>query len=186
MQDYVLARNVALLFAVKIELERGRHLEPGFARRHGGCHVRRAHARRERAQRAVGAGVRVRADYRVAGNDKPFFGKQGVLDAHFAHLEIVGYVHFVRKFAHGLALLRRLDVLVGREVVGHQRNLVAIEHAVAAEFLKLTYRHGAGDVVAENEVELRLDELPRLHLAKPCVRRENLLSHRHCHNIFSF
>ena len=50
-----------------------------------------------------------------------------------------------------------------------------------ARGLKLVDGHRGRDVVAEHEVELRLNQLPRAYLLQPGVAGEDLLRHCHCH-----
>ena len=73
MQNDVLAGNVFTKLAFQNELDCGRNLKPRLARRHTARHIRRAYARGKRAERAVGAGMRIRADYDVARNDQALF-----------------------------------------------------------------------------------------------------------------
>ncbi len=89
---------------MRFYLDGGGHLEPGFSRRHGGAHVRGAHAGGESAQGAVGAGVGVRADDGFAGGDQSLLRQQGVFDAHGAHIVEVVDVEAAGKGAALLAL----------------------------------------------------------------------------------
>ena len=57
--------------------------------RHAGGHIGGAHAGGERTQRAVGAGVGIRADDAVARRHQAFFGQEGMLHAHLAYIEKV-------------------------------------------------------------------------------------------------
>ena len=59
----------------------------------------------------------VRPDDQIAGEDDPLFREKGVLDAHFAHFVIMEDVLFLGEIPHEQALLGRLDVLVGDEMV---------------------------------------------------------------------
>ena len=104
--------------------------------------------------------MRIRADHEVARRDEAFFRQKGVLDAAIvSDLEVVGDSLFLGERAHRGALGGGLDVLVGREVVGDERDLLSVEHRGAAELLELADCDGRGDVVAENEVEPRHDKL---------------------------
>ena len=123
VQDDVLAAHPRAELAADDELDRRRHLEPRLAGRHAGGRVGRADAGRERAERAVRAGVAVGADDEVAGADDALLGQERVLDAHAADLVVVRDSLRADEVAHDLGLLGGLDVLVGRVVVGHQRDL---------------------------------------------------------------
>ena len=83
------------------------HLEPCHAGGHAGGHIGGAHTGGERAQCTVGAGVAVCADDAVARGHDAFFGQQGVLDAHLAHIVEVEDVVLVGKLAALLGLLSR-------------------------------------------------------------------------------
>ena len=77
-------------------------------------------------------------------------------------------------------MLRRLNILVGHEMIRHQSYLVLVKYALGRELVHLLDCHGAGDVIAQYQVQIRLDQLARIHLFKPCRSRQNLL--RHCHS----
>ena len=57
------------------------------------------------------------ADDNLTGNNNPFFGQKGVLNAHLSNIEEVFNRHIIGEGAARLALLRRLDILIGCEVV---------------------------------------------------------------------
>ena len=127
----------------------------------------------------------VRADDAVAGTDQALFRQNRMLDAHTADVKEILDVVLVGKAAHPLDLLGRLDVLVRGEMVHHQRHPAFVEHPAGTAALKLVDRHRRGDVVAEAQIELRLDQLPRLHLRQAGVRRQDLLCHGHTHSSVS-
>ena len=183
VQDHVLAAHIRAQAAAEAEADGARHLEPRLARGHGAGHIRGANARGKRAERAVGACVRIRADDHVARVDQPLFRQQRVLDAHLPH--VVEMLHAVRgaELPAHLALRGGLDVLVRYEMVHDHGDAALIEHLLHAEALELADGHGRGDVVAEHPVHIRQDELPGLHRVHMRVRGEDLLRHRHwlCH-----
>ena len=183
-QDDVLAGDKRAELAGEIHLDGGRDLEPRLARGHGRTHVGRADAGGECAERAVGAGVRVRADDGLARGDKPLLGQQRVLDAHRADIVKMVDVEAAGEGAALLALRGGLDVLVRCEVIHHHRNAALVEDFFKARGFKFVDGHGGRDVVAEDEVELCLDELARAHALKSCVLGENFLRHCHAHVAF--
>ena len=79
----------------------------------------------------------VRADDRVTRHGESLFGDQAVLDAHLPHLEIVRDALRGGELPDQGALLRRLDILVGRKVVWHQRDFILIEYLCPARALEL-------------------------------------------------
>ena len=123
------------------------------------------------------------ADNSVARDHQPFLGQQSVLYADLAYFKIIGYIHFSRKFAYQLALLGRLDIFIGRKMVGYERDLVAVENLVAVKPCKFLYCHGACDVVAEHKVQLSLDKLAGLDRIESGMRGKNFLRHCHCHSV---
>ncbi len=179
VQDDVLARDAGSQLSLDLEQDGFGHLEPcapgGVA--HAG--VGGAHARGERAQRAIGAGVAVRADDEVARAHDALLGQKRVFHAHAAHLVVVGNALLAREIAHDLGLFGALDVLVGDVMVGHEGNLFGIEHLLDADLAEFLHGDGGGDVVGEHEVEIAFDQLARLHLVKARMGGENLLRHGH-------
>ena len=180
VQDEILAAHMAAERACELNTDRLRNTEPGLPRRHSARHIGRTDARRERAERTVCAGVAVRADDKIARRHQSLFGKKRVFHAAVvADLEIVLDLLAAGEVAHAGALCRRLHILVGREVVGDERDLRAVENAFASEFRKLANRYGRGDVVAENEIEIGHYEFTGMDVFLACMERQNLLAHRH-------
>ena len=113
-----------------------------------------------------------RRDDAVTGCHDAFFGQQSVLDAHLAHIVEVEDVVLVGELAALLGLGRALDVLVGNEVVEDDGDVLFVEHAVEARLFELVDGDGGGDVIAQHDVELGVDELPALTSARPaCAAR---------------
>ena len=159
MQDHVLAADPFARLAAQDDLGRGRNAEPRLPCRHARRHVRGADAGGECAERAVRAGVGIRADHEIAGRDQSLFRQKRVFDsAAVPHFEVVNDLLRLRERSHRGALRGGLDVLVGREVVGDERHLFAVEHARAAELREFPDGDGRRDVVAENEIEPRHDQ----------------------------
>ena len=186
VEDHVLTADVLVKLAHQVDLDGGGHLEPVLARDHAGGHVGGANTRGEGTQRAVGAGVGVCADDTITGADDTLFGKQGVLDAHLTHVVEVGDVMLFREIACGSAQLGGFDVLTGGVVVEDDGDLVFVEHAVKARLFKNVDSDGGGDVVAEDNIQLGLDEVAGFYRIQACVSGEDLLCHGHAHGSFSF
>ena len=182
VENEVFAAHVFRGLAAEDEFYRRRHLKPAFARHHARRHIGRADARRERAERAVSAGVAVGAYHEVARAHKPLFGQQRVFYAHRADVEKVFEVLFACELAAQLALLRALDVFIGREVVHDQRDFRPVGNFFGARLFEFLYCDGARYVVGKHEVELCVYKLARLNFFKLRVRRQNLLRHRHRHS----
>ena len=182
-QNHVLAGDEGPELPGEVYFNGGGHLEPGLARRHGGAHVRGPHAGGEGPQGSVGAGVGVGADDGLAGGHQALFGKQGVLNAHFAHIEVVVDVKAAGEGAALLALGGGLDVFVGGEVIHHQGDFALVKDLAEAGRLKLVDGHGGGDVVAQHQIQLRLDQLSRPDGIKPRVGGQDFLRHGHSHRI---
>ena len=181
VEDHILAADPFGGLAYEFHLDSGGDFEPRLACDHAGGHVGGADARGERAERAVSTGVGIGADHAVAGADDAFLRKKRVLNAHLAHVVEMGDVIFFREPAHLKALLRGLDVLIGGEVVEHQSDAVLIKDGVRAAFFKFVDGDGAGNIVAEHDIEVRLNQLSHLHVVQTGVRRQNFLGHSHSH-----
>ena len=63
------------------------------------------------------------------------------------------------KLAALLALLGGLDVLVGDEVVEDDGDFILVENGIKAVLGEFVDGHGSGDVVAQDDVQLSLDQL---------------------------
>ena len=181
MQDHVLARYPFGGLSGQVKADSRRDLEPRLARSHTGRHIGRSNAGRKRAQRAVGAGVRIGAYDRLARSDKPLLGQKRVLHTHLAHVVEVCNVLIVRELAAHLTVLRRLYILIRREVVEHYRHLVFVENLIETRGLKFLYRDRSRNVVAENHIELSAYKLSGFNAVQTRVRGKYLLSHCHAH-----
>ena len=179
VQDDVLAGDARRQLALDLEQQRLGHLEPrtpgGVA--HAG--VGGAHARGERAQRAVRAGVAVRADDEVARAHDALLRQQRMFHAHAAHLVVVGDALLAREVAHDLGLLGALDVLVGDVMVGHERDLRGIEHLLDADLAEFLDGDGGRDVVGQHEVKIAFDQLARHHFVQARMGGKDLFRHGH-------
>ena len=157
------------------------HPQPDLADGHGGRQVGRPDARGEGPQRPVGARVAVGPDDEVAGPDDALLRQEGVLDAHLAHLPVMLEALLVGEVAQHLRLLGAGDVLVGREVVGHQGHAVLVPDLADAGRPELLDGDGRGDIVAEGDIDARKDEVARLDARPPRVGGDDLFGDRHRH-----
>lgn len=121
----------------------------------------------------------VRADDEVAGHHGTGLGQQRVLDAGAALFPVVGDLLLMGKIAHLLGLLGALDVLVGRVVVGHQADAIAIEYALGAQLAEHIDGDGRGDIVRKDYVEVALDQLSGSYLVQAGMCRQDLLGYGH-------
>ena len=158
-QHQVLAAQPLGHLAVDVHADGRGHLDPGLAQGHAGGDVGGAHARGEGADAAVGAGVAVRADDHVTGAHQAAFGQQGVFHAAVAAFVIVGDALLLGELAADHHLVGRGDVLLGREVVHDQGDLVLVEHAAGAHALEGFDGQGAGDVIGQHQGQAALDDL---------------------------
>jgi len=181
VQHQVLADDVAAGTTVIHELDRLGHAQPDAAPGHGGGEVGGADAGAEGGDGAVGAGVRVGADDEVAGGDQAHVGEDHVLDPGSAGLEEVRDAVLARELAHLLHLTGRLDVLVGREVVGHEDDARRVGHLVEPGVLELGDGQRRGDVVGQRQVDPRLDDLAGPHRLEPRRAGDDLLGDRLTH-----
>ena len=166
MEDEVFAGDAGAKLALEHEPDGGRHLEPCHAGGHARSHVGGANAGGEGTQRTVGAGVAVGTDDAVTGGHDAFFGQEGVFNAHLTDVVEIEDVVFVGELTALLGLGGALDILVGDEVVQHDGDMLFVEHAVKACLLELVDGNGGGDVVAQHEIQLCVDELACLDLGQ--------------------
>ena len=164
VQYQVLAAYVFRGLSVQNELNGGGYLEPACLAYHSCRHVRRAYARRERAQRAVCAGMAVGAYHKIACAYKSQLGQKSVLYAHFAYVVEVFNALFLGKYSARLALFGALNVLIGRKVIHNKRNLVLFGYILRSRFSEFPYCHGTSYVVCQHQVKLCRYQLTCLDL----------------------
>ena len=182
VQDQVLAGDAGAELALEHELDGRGHLEPCHAGGHAGSHIGGADTGGEGTQCTIGAGVAVRTDHAVACGHDAFFRQQSVLNAHLAHIVEVKDVVLVGELAALLGLGGALDVLVGHKVVQHDGNVLFVEHTVKTGLFKLVDGNRGGDVVAQYDVQLCIDELASLDLGKTGMCGKNFLRQGHSHD----
>ncbi len=171
MQYNILAGNPFAFFAGQFKPYRRRHLKPRFSGRHAASHIRRADSGRERSQCTVGTGMRIRTYDDIPRGNKPSFGQQSVLYAHIAAIVKVLYSHIAGEFPAFFTLFRRLYILIRHEMVHNKRNFLFIKNSVYRDFPELINRHGSGNVIAENHIHIRKQQLSRLYIGKSGMRR---------------
>ena len=114
----------------------------------------------------------VRTNDAVACGHDAFFGQQGVLDAHLAHIVEVEDIVFVGELAALLGLGGTLDVLVGHKVVQHDGDVLFVEHAVETGALKLVDGDGVVMSLPSTMSSFALMSWPALTSASPaCAAR---------------
>ena len=182
VQDEVLAGHPGAELALEHELDGGGYLEPCHAGGHTGGHVGGADAGGEGAQCTIGAGVAVRTDDAVACGHDAFFRQQSVLNAHLTHIVEVEDIVFVGELAALLGLGGTLDVFVGHKVVQYDGDVLFVEHGVETGTLELVDGNGGGDIVAQHDVQLCIDELACLDLGKTGMCGKNFLRQGHSHD----
>jgi hypothetical protein len=130
--------------------------------------------------------VRIGPDHRHARYDRSDLGKERVLDADLALSEEARSRVPAGELPQLLHLLRGLDVLVRREVVGHEEDPFGVPHPRRARPFELLEGERCGYVVGQSEVGLDLEELPGLHGRLPGRPGEDLLGERHRHHCAPF
>jgi len=102
-----------------------------------------------------------------------------VFHADFAGVEKVYDTFFARELAHFLALFGGFDVLVGREMVEHKRDLFPVENAAAARLAVFVDRHGRGDVVGKHQVKVSQNHVAGRDALPAAVGRQDFLAGSH-------
>lgn len=106
-------------------------------------------------------------DNQIARAHDALFGQQRVLDAHATDLVVMRDALLTGEIAHLLGLLGAFDVLVRNVVIGNQGDLGGIEHLLHADLLEILNGDRRRDVVGKHQIEIALDQLPRLDFVKP-------------------
>ena len=184
MQNQVLAGHPGVKLAGKHELDGRGHLEPCHAGSHASGHIGRAYTGGEGTQRTIGAGVAVRADHAVTGSDDAFFRQQRVLNAHLTDIVEVEDIVLIGELSALLGLGSALDILIGYKVIQHDSDMLFIKHAVKTGAFKLVDGHRGGDIVAQHNVQLCVDQLACLDLRQSGVCGKDLLRQGHSHGSF--
>ena len=182
MQYHIFPADKGCFFAGNLNLNGGGNLKPSLTGNHTGSHIRRAYAGGERTQCTISTGVAVCADHAVTAGHNPLLRQQRVLNPHIAHIKIVGNAVGTGKSTHLLAVLRGLDVLVGRKVIHYKGNAGLVKHAVLAKFVHLIDGNRRGHIVAKYHIQLGLNQLTGYYMIQTGVRRQDLLRHCHSHD----
>lgn len=104
-----------------------------------------------------------------------------MLHAHLAHVEEVDDAVSAGELPALLGLLGALDVLVGDEVIQNDVHPGLVENIAKARLFKLVDGHRSGDVVAQDNIKVRLDQLSRLDVLLAAVGSQDFLCHSHSH-----
>ncbi|MPM94528.1 hypothetical protein SDC9_141674 [bioreactor metagenome] len=90
----------------------------------------------------------VGADDDLSRRHKPFFGQQGVLHAHLAHIIKVSNMKALGKITRCGAELRCLDVLAGGVMIQHNSDFILVEDAGETRLVEFGDGDRRCDVVA--------------------------------------
>ena len=186
MQNHILAADPLLLFTYKIDLDCRRNLEPELARSHCRRHIRRADSRGKRPERAIRAGMRIRADRKLSGYNQSLLRNQCMLNAHLANIKIIFESLLGGKIPAHLRAFGRSDILVRHKMVHDKHDLVLIKHHLLLHFFHFTDRDRRRNIISMHQVHLSHDELTCLHLIQSRMLCQNLLAHCHCHTALPY
>ena len=123
----------------------------------------------------------IRTDDHISGYGKSFLRKQGMLDSHLSHFKVIGDLIASCELADTFAVLRRLNILIGNKMIRYQCDLILIKHPLHLHFIHFLDCHRTGDIVAQHQIQLCLDQLSCLYLLKTRCTGKYLLCHCHSH-----
>ena len=186
MENDILTGNVLVQLALQLEFQSGRHLEPSLADGHAACHVGRADTGRECAQSTVGAGVGVRTDHSITGDNESFFRQKCMLNAHLSNVVEMRNILLAAEITAHHALLCSLDVLVRSKVIHYHGHLLLVKNALLAHLVECLDGNRRGNIIAKHEIQIHQHELSSLDLVETGVCSEDLLCHGHTHVLQSF
>ncbi|OPY89946.1 MAG: hypothetical protein A4E73_02751 [Syntrophaceae bacterium PtaU1.Bin231] len=181
IQDQVLSGNPFLELSVIDDLHALRHPQPDLAGHHRGGEIRAPHARGKSPQRAVGAGMAVRPDHEIPGQDNALFGQQRMLHAGVAAFVVMLEALFAGEIPYGFGLHGRADVLVGREMIRHQDHFAAVEDLLSSGLPELADGDRRRDVIAQRDVHPRIDDHSRSNFPVLRVVAQDLFGDGHTH-----
>ena len=123
----------------------------------------------------------IRTDDHIPGYGKTFLRKQGMFDTHLSHFEIIRDLIASCKLTDTFAVLRRFNILIGNKMIRYQCDLILIEHSLYLHFIHFLDCHRTGNIVAQHQIQLCLDQLSCLYLRKARCLCKYLLCHCHSH-----
>ncbi len=178
VENEILRRHHPLHRAVEDELDRSRDTEPDLAQGHGGGDVRDAHARRESAQRPIGAGMGIASDDGCTRPDQSLLGKNGVTDSAATLFEPVRDPIAGDERTEVFELGRGLQRGAGDEVVGGDQYPVPVEDTGDLHFFEFTESGRAADVVADDGIDPCIHNIARHRLVQPGGLRQDFFGNR--------
>ena len=104
-----------------------------------------------------------------------------MLDPHLPDIEVIRYIVLAGILTHALAVFRGLDILIRDKVIHDKGNLILVKHLITLELIHLLDRYRRGNIISKNQVQVRLDQISRMHFLKSCRMSEYFLSHCHSH-----
>ena len=90
----------------------------------------------------------------VARTNNALLGQKSMLDAHAAHLPIMGDALLTSEIARGLGLFGRVDVFVRRVVVGDDKNARGIEDLANADLIERLDGDWGCHIIRKNKIEI--------------------------------
>ena len=180
-QDHILSGDEGFQLTGEMDTYGGGNFEPGVSHSQCSAQVRGTDAGGESPQRTIGAGVGVGTDHCFTRAYQTLFRQQCMFDAHFADVKIIVDIKPLGKRAAFLTAGGRLDVFVGSKMIHYHRHTALVEYGCESVCLKLIDGDREGDVVAQYQIQFRLDQLTGADFLQTCVRGKDLLCHGHSH-----
>jgi hypothetical protein len=90
----------------------------------------------------------VRADDQIPRKDNAFFWQKRMFHAHLSAFVEMRDTVLHGKFAHGLALLGRTDVLIRREMIQYQRHFIPVKNFFTTCRPEFPDGYWRGDIIA--------------------------------------
>ena len=173
---YIFAR-----LSCQYELDRTWNFEPQLSHCHTGCNICCSDTCRKCTKCTVCTCMGICTDNHISRNRKSFFRKECMLYSHFTYIKIVCNIIFAGKLTHAFAMLCGFNVLIWSKVIHHKCDLVFVKYTLYIHFSDFMNCNRRSNIIAQNQIQVCLDQLSGADRRQACMCCKNLLSHCHSH-----
>ena len=181
MQNNIFPGDTGSGFPRQFNLDRRGNLEPVLTGSHACCHIGRSDARGESTQGTISAGVGIGTNHTITGTDNSLFREQRVFYSDCTDIIKVFDMMFFREITGGFAKIGRFNIFAGRIMIQSNDDLFRIKNFGKAGFFKNANRNRCGNIVAQNDIQISFDQIPRMHFRESGMCSQDFLGHCHSH-----
>ena len=181
MKNHIFSADPFVRLSYNIKFDCRRYFKPCFSGSHAGCHICTSHTSRKCTKCTVCTCMGICTDNHISRNRKSFFRKKCMLYSHLTYIKIVCNIIFAGELAHAFAMLCGFNVFIWSKVIHHKCDFIFVKYTLYIHFSDFMNCNRRSNIIAQNQIQVCLDQLSGADRRQACMCCKNLLSHCHSH-----